>query len=132
MPKLKPDHISPTDEENAAIRAGIAADPDARELDDAWFASARPAKEVLPPALYARLTDKSKPAVFHHVTDAEHAAHMADIRKRGRGRPPLESPKQCIAIRLDKDLLAGLRATGRGWQTRINAVLREALEAGRI
>ena len=28
MPKLKPGHISPTDEEEAAIQAGIAADPD--------------------------------------------------------------------------------------------------------
>ena len=28
MPPLKPDHISPTDDENAAIDAGIAADPD--------------------------------------------------------------------------------------------------------
>lgn len=46
MPKLKPDHISPTDEEEAAIQDGIAADPDAFELDAEWFATAKTAKEV--------------------------------------------------------------------------------------
>jgi len=33
---------------------------------------------------------------------------------------------------LDTDVLSGLRATGRGWQTRVNALLREAVEQGRI
>jgi hypothetical protein len=33
MPKLKVGHISPTPEEEAAINAGIAADPESRELD---------------------------------------------------------------------------------------------------
>jgi uncharacterized protein (DUF4415 family) len=42
-----------------------------------------------------------------------------------RGRPPSESPKQAIKIRLDPDLLIALRATGRGWQTRVNDALRE-------
>ena len=46
MPRLKPTHISPTPEEDAAINAGIATDPDAPELDDAWFARAIPAIEV--------------------------------------------------------------------------------------
>jgi len=136
MPALKPGHISPTDEENAAIMAAAASDPDCPVLsDEEWERvkhRVRPAREFFSPEKFAAMTDKSKPAVFHHVTDAEHAARMADIRKRGRGRPPLESTKQRIAIRLDEDLLAGLRATGRGWQTRINAVLREALDAGRI
>jgi len=130
MPKLKSDHISPSDEENVAIRAGIAADPDARELDDAWFVSARPAKEVLPPALYAALSDKSKPAVFRHVTDAEYAAAMDT--KRSRGRPPIDNPKIPTTIRLDADVMEAFRAGGQGWQTRINAVLREAVAAGRV
>ena len=34
--------------EQAAIDAGIAADPDAFELDDEWFERARPAREVDP------------------------------------------------------------------------------------
>ena len=48
MPKLKPDHISPTPEEDAAIRAAIAEDPDTFEADKEWFRGARPMKEVLP------------------------------------------------------------------------------------
>ena len=46
MPKLKLGTIIPTPEENAAINAGIAADPDTFELDDEWFARAKPAIEV--------------------------------------------------------------------------------------
>ncbi len=49
-----------------------------------------------------------------------------------RGRPPLESPKQAVKLRLDADVLAAYRKTGAGWQTRINADLRKArkLKAG--
>jgi len=35
-------------------------------------------------------------------------------------------------IRLDADVMAAFRRTGAGWQTRINAVLREAMVAGRV
>src|SRR5690606_2990087 len=35
-----------------------------------------------------------------------------------RGRPPLENPKQAGKLRLDADLVAALRASGKGWQTR--------------
>ena len=49
-----------------------------------------------------------------------------------RGRPPLPSPKQAVKLRLDADVLAAYRKSGRGWQTRINADLRKArkLKAG--
>jgi len=49
-----------------------------------------------------------------------------------RGRPPLPSPKQAVKLRLDADVLEAYRATGDGWQTRINADLRKArkLKAG--
>ena len=48
MPKLKPDHIWSTPEEDAAIRAAIAEDPDTFEADEEWFREARPFKEVFP------------------------------------------------------------------------------------
>ncbi|WP_338413806.1 BrnA antitoxin family protein [uncultured Sphaerotilus sp.] len=35
-----------------------------------------------------------------------------------------------MTLRLDADLVARFRASGPGWQTRINAVLREALVQG--
>jgi len=117
----------PSDEEDAEIRAGIAADPDARELDAEWFARARPAREVMSPALYAALTDKSKPPVIRIVSDAEDAA-----RQKRPGRPPLESRKEQINIRLSAQVLAAFRATGEGWQTRIDNLLQEAVAQGRV
>ncbi|MFA5684809.1 MAG: BrnA antitoxin family protein [Lysobacteraceae bacterium] len=41
------------------------------------------------------------------------------------GRPPKAAPKEAVKLRLDPDLLAVLRATGPGWQTRVNTILRE-------
>ena len=46
---------------------------------------------------------------------------------RSRGRPA-GSNKEQVAIRFDKDVLAGLRATGKGWQTRVNEVMRDWLK----
>ena len=43
-----------------------------------------------------------------------------------RGRPKLERPKRQVTVRLDDDLVERLRATGPGWQSRINAILRKA------
>lgn len=45
---------------------------------------------------------------------------------RARGRPRLDAPKQQISVRLDPDVLAALRATGPGWQARMNEALRKA------
>ena len=100
MPPLKPNHISPTPEEDAAINAGIAADPDTRELTDEDFARMRPAVEVDP-----RLAEFLR---------KERAARKA-------------CPKTRVTLRLDDDVLARLREDGPGWQTRANYVLRRAL-----
>lgn len=40
------------------------------------------------------------------------------------GIPPPPPPKEYIHIGLDKDIVAWFRKSGRGYQTRINAVLR--------
>jgi len=39
--------------------------------------------------------------------------------------------KESITLRLDQDVLAWFRAMGRGYQTRINAVLKSYMEAAR-
>jgi len=46
-----------------------------------------------------------------------------------RGRPPAVIRKQQITLRLDVDVLNTFRSGGPGWQSRINAALRKALEA---
>jgi uncharacterized protein (DUF4415 family) len=52
------------------------------------------------------------------------------LQKHGKlGRPPLPETarKQRVTLYLDPDVLAALKADGRGWQTRANAALRRAL-----
>ncbi|MEO5660376.1 MAG: BrnA antitoxin family protein [Polaromonas sp.] len=95
----------PTADEEAAINAGIAADPDARELDSDWDKGAKPASEAFAPEIYAALV----------------------AMKRPRGRPKAYETKVFTAIRLDADVLETFKATGKGWQTRVNAALRQYL-----
>ena len=106
MGKLKP----LTDEEEARIQAQIAADPDNYESTDEELAQAKPMAEALPEL---------------------HAALMAEIAKRKAGRPKAVVTKQTIAIRLDPDVLEAFKATGPGWQTRMNEALREWIERQR-
>ncbi len=50
--------------------------------------------------------------------------------KRGRGRPSASIKRPTLNMRVDPDVLDAFKATGRGWQTRINAALREAVNKG--
>ena len=45
-----------------------------------------------------------------------------------RGRPLARTRKVSTTIRLDPDILEAFRSAGEGWQSRINAALREYLE----
>ncbi len=74
----------PSDEEDARIRAGIAADPDTHEVSDAEFA----------------------------------------LMKRSVGRPLGSGTKTQITLRVDTDVVEAFKATGAGWQTRINEILK--------
>lgn len=51
------------------------------------------------------------------------------LLRRGRGRPPLGSPKHLVSLRLDLDVINWFRSGGPGWQSRINGALRQHLEA---
>jgi uncharacterized protein (DUF4415 family) len=48
------------------------------------------------------------------------------LTKPGPGRPKLAKPKQRITLRLDQDVIERFRATGAGWQSRMNEALRKA------
>ncbi len=100
MPELKPGHISPTDEEEAEIQRQIAEDPDDFELDDDWFQRARPVTEVIP--------------------------HIVERHRPGRGKQKAPT-KEKVTVRLDADIVAHFRSTGRGWQTRLNEALRKSV-----
>ncbi|MFH6781444.1 MULTISPECIES: BrnA antitoxin family protein [Methylobacterium] len=47
--------------------------------------------------------------------------------RRGRGRPPVTQTKKLVTLRLDPDVVERWKASGPGWQTRMNAVLRETM-----
>ncbi|MFZ5930681.1 MAG: BrnA antitoxin family protein [Pseudomonadota bacterium] len=68
--------------------------------------------------------------------DPDEAPHLdrdwferAEIREGDKlirpGRPKSDAAKESISLRLDPDVLAFFRATGPGWQTRINDALRK-------
>ena len=51
-------------------------------------------------------------------------AEAAETVKRGRGRPQKPDRKINQTLRLDADVVEAYRRVGRGWQVRINDVLR--------
>ena len=67
------------------------------------------------------------------VTDGMLARAELRIGERvlRRGRPPSAASKLAIKLRLDPDVIEHFRATGPGWQTRINATLRRAAKLKR-
>ena len=73
------------------------------------------------------LTDDvlANPTTLEKVSPVLAEKFKDEIKKRGR--PPLESPKVAVSIRLDSDLVTRMKAEGRGWQSRANEMLREAM-----
>jgi uncharacterized protein (DUF4415 family) len=43
------------------------------------------------------------------------------------GRPPKADPKVSATLRLDREVVERFKASGAGWQTRINAALKKSL-----
>ena len=62
----------------------------------------------------------------YEVSDEEFA------RMRKPGRPAATVVRPMVSMRLDPDVLAHLRASGKGWQTKVNALLRKAVADGRV
>ncbi len=61
---------------------------------------------------------------------ADLAARMQPLRRRGR--PAVERPKAPMTTRVDADVLDAIKQSGKGWQTRLNEVLREAVQKGKF
>jgi uncharacterized protein (DUF4415 family) len=79
--------VLPTPDEDAAINAGIAQDPDTYELGAAEFKQLR------------------------------------------RGRPLGSGTKVQVTLRIDEDVVEKFKASGSGWQTRINDALKSWVQS---
>lgn len=73
------------------------------ELTNAEIAELKPGKDGLPPALFAALVNRG-------------------------GRPKAEIRKVSVTIRLDPHIVEAFKATGPGWQTRMNDALARAVD----
>ena len=72
------------------------------------------------------VAESVEPVLDDDSPDASHLIEQA-IAKRRAGRPAGSGSKEQVSIRLDHDVLAAFRGEGPGWQTQINAALREWL-----
>ena len=97
-------------------------DPENPEWTKEDFANARPFKEVFPKQ-YAEWEASGPPPS---------QGQALPIPVRRVGRPPVETPKMQIGFRLSLDVVERIRASGPGYNARVETVLREAIEAGRI
>ncbi len=96
QPAAKPDHVSQEDWDEV----------DSPPIAPEQFAEFHPAKDMKPD-LVARMK----------------AAREARAERRGRG--PQKAPtKISVTIRLDQDIVDAYKASGRGWQGRLNDDLR--------
>ncbi|TCQ21761.1 BrnA antitoxin family protein [Rhizobium sp. PP-CC-3G-465] len=100
MASSKPAYKNLSDEEEADIQAEILADPDHPELTDEQISTGRPFAEVFP--------------------------DLAESIRRAEVEAEREASKERVSLDLDGDVLAKFRATGEGWEERINTVLRSA------
>jgi uncharacterized protein (DUF4415 family) len=60
------------------------------------------------------------------------AGVLAQFKNTKVGRPRSEAPKVPVKLRLDGAVLDALRATGPGWQTRINEMLKARISRGKV
>lgn len=95
-----------TDAEDAAITRAAQSDPDSPPLTDAQLKRMRPARDVLTQALGKERADTL-------------------LKRRGRPALPENERKVTLNMRADRDVVDAFKATGDGWQTRMNDALRE-------
>lgn len=107
--KTKPKIILPTESEDIQINAGITADPDNPEWSAGDFQQAMPAKQFFDAKAYENL--------------------VALKRKPGERGPQKAAVKERITIRLSPEVVSRFRATGPGWQTRVDDALADWLSA---
>lgn len=59
---------------------------------------------------------------------AEELRTGIELARKQHGRPAVSGMKEQVAIRIDREVLSAFRATGQGWQTRMNDALKDWLK----
>lgn len=72
------------------------------------------------PELTAAWFDRATPLIGEHPASLAEFAQVAQRRGRPRG-----AAKHLVSIRYDPEVIAYFKATGPGWQTRMNNALKE-------
>ncbi len=102
MPKLKPNTIIPSEDEETEINEH------ARE--DGTLHSDQELMEFM------NIEESALPESFKQVA-------------RRRGRPPSTERKVLVSIRYSPEVIEYFRATGKGWQTRMDDALKQWIES---
>ncbi|MDQ7014851.1 MAG: BrnA antitoxin family protein [Gammaproteobacteria bacterium] len=96
---MKRNFYLPSETEDAAINEAISNDSDTLEWSDQMFQQAKPAESLIP-----------------EVVETYKKAH------RGKQRSPT---KVQLTVRLSPEVIAYFKETGKGWQTRLDDVLKK-------
>jgi uncharacterized protein (DUF4415 family) len=71
--------------------------------------------------------------LFRPISETDPGMIEAVEQFKRRGRPVIgDAPKMHIGFRLASDVVKGIRATGRGYNARVEKVLRDALVKGKL
>jgi uncharacterized protein (DUF4415 family) len=95
-----------------------------RELEDLDDPASRPDEES--PEWTREDMLNARPAL--EVIAEVFGPEAAEMLRRGRGRPAKPDRKINQTLRLDPDVLEHFKRQGPGWQARMNAALRSAME----
>ena len=75
----------------------------------------------------ADMTADEDTAITEAANADPDAQPVDSVMRKKRGRPFAEVTKTKVSIRLSPEVLEALKATGKGWQTRIDDVLRKEM-----
>ena len=95
-------------------------------------------KEIKTDWAYVRAAIASgQPPVYDPEVDPYHPNDDAAVKAfwstaKRVGRPRVTEKRPSLNMRIDADILEHLRGLGKGWQTRLNALLREDIASGKL
>jgi uncharacterized protein (DUF4415 family) len=87
-------------------------------------------KKILLPTPFED-ADNTRPALQDPDAQPLTPEQLASM-KPARGRPAVANKRIMLSMRVDADIMVHLRASGKGWQTKVHALLRKAVDTGKV